>query len=234
MKSAVVPASVVSVFGAAGSLALAGAAACLAFACSTSSGGSDAGIPVAMCAHPGAATPGPADDHCASAAPDGGQLVEAVTLGCGLDAALPGDDGGITCPYGTTKYLAEADDDDCKYHVAWTSTPICETPGASYFTIHATYKSNGSPLIGAAPSVEVFVTSPPDCGAGQPVCDTCTPHPGPMFTVKMVESSPAGTYVAPIEFDQAGIWTLRFHFFETCADAPNALHGHVAFHVTVP
>jgi hypothetical protein len=222
MKSTVVSAPVMSL------------GVCLACACSTSSGGTDAGIPVAMCAHPGAATPGPADDHCATGAPDGGPVVEEVTQGCKLDAAPPGDDGGLTCPYGTTNYGMEADDDDCKYHVAWTSTPICETPGASYFTIHATYKSNRMPLTGAAPTVEVFVTSPPDCGAGLPVCDTCTPHPGPMYAVHLVESSPAGTYVAPVEFDQPGIWTLRFHFFDGCDDTPNTLHGHVAFHVTVP
>jgi hypothetical protein len=227
MKSTVVPASVVSV-----GLAAA-AAACLASACSTSSAGTDAGIPVAMCAHPGAVTPGPADDHCATGAPDGGPLVEAVTLGCKLDAAPPGDDGGLVCPYGTTTYGMEADDDDCKYHVAWTSTPICETPGASYFTLHATYKSNGMPLAGAAPTVEAFVTSPPDCGAGLPVCDTCTQRTASYSVVKMVEGSP-GTYVAPLAFNQAGIWTVRFHFFDTCDDTPNTLHGHVAFHVTVP
>jgi hypothetical protein len=230
MKSAVLPIPLIASFW----LPLAAAAG---VACSTSSaGGGDASIPVAMCAHPGGPAAGPADDHCATGGPDGGALVEAVTLAC--NAATPADDGGggtaLACPYGATQFGVEADDDDCKYHLAWSSTPICETPGGTTFTLVATTKADGKPLTGAAPSVEVFETSPADCGADTPAnCDQCTTHPGPNYGVHMTEGPP-GTYVAPLEFDQKGAWTVRFHFFEKCTDAPNAPHGHVAFHIDVP
>ena len=39
----------------------------------------------------------------------------------------------------------------------------------------------------------------------------------------------------PINFDAAGDWTVRFHFYETCNDAPeDSPHGHAAFFVHVP
>ncbi len=208
-----------------------------AAACSTSSGQS--GPAVASCSAPGEATPGPADVHCASAAPDGGALVETVTLACNATIASGddggGDDGGPPqCEYGLTNYGMEADDDDCKYHVAWSSTPICETPGAVTFTIVATVKATGMPLKGAAPVTEVIGTSPADCGAGTaPNCDDCSTLLGKNSGQTMTEGPP-GTYTAPIEFQQAGPWTVRFHFFENCTDAPNAPHGHAAFHITVP
>jgi hypothetical protein len=128
----------------------------------------------------------------------------------------------------------EADDDDCKYHVAWTSSPICPTPGAVTFTVKATVKATGAPLKGATPVTEVFVTSPADCGIGEPaLCDDCSTVPGKNSGAMMTEGPP-GTYTAPIEFQTGGAWTVRFHFFSTCTDEPAAPHGHVAFHVTVP
>jgi hypothetical protein len=48
------------------------------------------------------------------------------------------------------------------------------------------------------------------------------------------EISP-GTYrVGPILFDKPGRWVVRFHFFETCFDAPDSPHGHAAFYIQVP
>ena len=44
----------------------------LAHCSSSSSSSSDSGSQVASCSKPGAATPGPADSHCASGGPDGG------------------------------------------------------------------------------------------------------------------------------------------------------------------
>jgi hypothetical protein len=206
-------------------------------ACSPSSAGpsADGGIPTATCASPGAPTPGPADTHCAAAGPDGGALVQTVTLACTPDAAPAGDDGGGAsgCPYGPTNYGMEADDDDCKYHVKWTSSPICEAPGGTVFKVVATYKADGKPLTGAGTVFDVFTTSPADCGAGTPAsCDECSTHPAPQ--VGAVTEAPPGTYTAPVVFDQKGQWTVRFHFFGDCVDAPDAPHGHVAFHIGVP
>ena len=59
-------------------------------------------------------------------------------------------------------------------------------------------------------------------------------HPGPNSGVKLAEGPP-GTYTGNIQFDQAGQWTVRFHFNEDCADLlPDSPHGHAAYHFTVP
>src|SRR5437867_328431 len=60
-------------------------------------------------------------------------------------------------------------------------------------------------------------------------------HPAPNTRQKPVEESP-GTYtVGPIRFDAPGQWTVRFHFFEECADVlEESPHGHVAFLAQVP
>jgi hypothetical protein len=211
--------------------------------CSSSSSSPDAGA-VATCTSPGEATPGPADTHCANAGPDGGALVVAVTLAC--DAVLPAadagaDDGGgaSACEYGPTEYGHEADDDDCKYHLKWSSTPICDEPGNVTFTVVVTRKSDGSPLTGAGINTEVFSSTPGDPTAST-YCDdnggVLGPNSGAIFT-----EGPPGTYVGPIAFmpiaadaGAPGAWTVRFHLFEKCTDAPNAPHGHCAFHVTAP
>jgi hypothetical protein len=163
-----------------------------------------------------------------------------VTLACNATAAGDGggggdagDDGGsaTACPYGPTNFGQEADDDDCKYHITWTSTPICEQPGSVMFTVVAAYKTGG-PLKGAGTMTEVFTTTPGDQDAAS-YCDDESTHLSPNSGVTMTETQP-GTYVGPVEFDQSGAWTIRFHFFGNCTDAPTAPHGHVAFHLTVP
>ncbi len=205
-----------------------GAAACS----SSSSGGGDGGNSIAMCGSPGKATPGPADDHCAMAGEDGGALVNAVTDPCNF--AVPQDAGVPSCEYGATTYGTEADDDDCKYHITWSSTPICEQPGAIIVTLVGTYKATGKPMTGAAPSAEAFTSTPGDWDAAT-YCDTNTAHLGPDANMSFVEDPPgSGTYKGPVTFDRPGVWTVRFHFFENCSDWPTAPHGHVAFHITVP
>ena len=248
----------------------------LAGACSSSPAAKPAGdasseassmAMAASCSAPGMATAGPADAHCAS--PDGGPDTMQPTspaschpgAGAGSDGAASsdgatsggaGDDGGTanSCDYGPTMFGMSADDDDCKYHVEWSSTPICEgsvqTSGGmpvlvnnmpvvvsgSIFTVVATIKGGG-PLIGANTIAEVFTTTPGD--AGDPsYCDTKSTHPGPNSGIEFTEGPP-GTYTGPIVFDQPGQWTVRFHFHEECEDTlPTSPHGHAAFHITVP
>jgi hypothetical protein len=115
-------------------------------------------------------------------------------------------------------YGSEGDDDDCKYHVRWSSTQLCQG-GDVYFTVTLTNKSDGKPVTGATPS--------PDLAIGDV-------HPGIIEHAKSVEESP-GTYkVGPVGFDQSGHWTVRFHFFGDCSDAQESPHGHAAFYVDVP
>src|SRR5258708_31334364 len=113
----------------------------------------------------------------------------------------------------------EADDDDCKYHLVWSSTAICPEPGAVLFTVKVTVKATGMPLTEAMPITDVSIASPPTLGDNSGL---------------MMTEGPPGTYTVPIEFQSAGTWTVRFHFFGNCTDAPDAPHGHVAFYVTVP
>jgi len=197
-------------------------------ACSSSSSpaSSKSDATVASCTSPGKPTAGPKDSHCAL---DGGgtmtQSTSQSACNVGGDAGGPG-----TCPYNATMYGQEGDDDDCKYHVTWTSTPICEGATGVEFTVVATDLGSGTPVKGASIRAETFTTSPPN-DAG---CDDMSTHPSP-DDFNVFNEGPTGTYTGRVVFDQAGQWTVRFHLFENCFDVlPNSPHGHAAFHITVP
>jgi hypothetical protein len=180
----------------------------------------------ASCASPGEATPGPKDTHCAS--PDGGITVQSTRQ---ASCCVMGDAGGPgTCPYSATMFGHEGDDDDCKYHVAWTSSPICEGAGGVEFSVVATYLGTGKPVTGANIRPETATTTPPN-DAG---CDDMGTHLSPSTFSTFAEDSP-GTYKGRIVFDRPGAWTVRFHLFENCFDVlPDSPHGHAAFRLSVP
>ncbi len=193
-------------------------------ACSSSSTTPAADAGGVVCASPGGAVSGAADTHCgttvqptslASCHPDAGAALDAAVA---ADAAMPMDDGGMP-ELGATLFNAEGDDDDCKFHLKWTATPVCSGAGGVTFTVTATKKTDGSPLTGAAPYIEALLT------------DT---HPAPSAG-SAVEGA-AGSYViGPVKFDAAGTWTVRFHFYGDCADGvPDSPHAHAAFFVRVP
>jgi hypothetical protein len=175
----------------------------LGSACSSSSGPSG---PV------GGPVSGALDTHCSGVDPT---VIGMCQMGTGGDA-----DAGAppTVDYGETLYNAEGDDDDCKYHVSWTSTPVRENTGVT-FSVVVTKLADMTPATGANTRAEIFLT------------DTHPAAPPPAAS-----ESPAGTYkVGPIKFDAPGDWTVRFHFYENCDDAPeDSPHGHVAFFVHVP
>jgi hypothetical protein len=193
---------------------------------STNDAGGDA---TATCASPGKVTAGPADTHCAAS--DAGPATVQPTSAASCHPDTGGDDAGgdSGCPFGDTMYGQSGDDDDCKYHVQWSSSPLCEGSAGVAITVVATNKTDGSPLIGANTSVETFTTTPGDAS-----CDNASTHPGPNSGVVLTEGPP-GTYTGHVQFDAAGAWTLRFHFHEECADVlPDSPHGHAAFHLTLP
>jgi hypothetical protein len=137
----------------------------------------------------------------------------------------PCDENGTDGAYGSTMYGTEGDDDDCKYHVSYTVTPLCESNG-TYFVVTASDLAGGAPLTGASTFAELCLN------------DT---HPGPNVDTsppvgeQQVVEGPPGTYtVGPIQFDAPGKWTVRFHFNAFCCDAPGSPHGHAAFFVNVP
>ncbi len=128
--------------------------------------------------------------------------------------------GGEASEYGVTLENAEGDDDDCKYHVKWTSTDIYENNNVT-ITAVITTKSDGKPATSGEIDSEIFLN------------DT---HPAPNSPDKKVTETTPGTYtIGPVKFDKAGKWTLRFHIHEECSDlTEDSPHGHVAFYVNVP
>jgi hypothetical protein len=172
---------------------------------------------------------GAADMHCVGVTPQPtDQSVCHDTTVPDAGSAGGGGSGGGASEYGPTMYGTEGDDDDCKYHVTWKSTPMGLNTNVT-FTVSAVYLTDGNP-------------NPPEC-TGCPVTGASTitevylddTHPAPNAPTVTTES-PKGTYeIGPIVFDAPGKWTVRFHFFEDCADIlPSSPHGHAAFYVDVP
>jgi hypothetical protein len=220
-------------------------------ACSSSSGSGGGGPSLgdiqpflepnaATCASPGGPVIGPADTHCVG--PGGVAIVQPTTMaGCYADAATGnagGDDGGGAAAgddggggnigncgqsaYGATMDGNVSADDDCKYNVMWTSTPICENQPV-YFTVQVSRRDNDVPVSGANTRPDVVLN------CVHPIPNTPKPRdPSP-------EVAPGVYIVGPIAFDMPGTWVVRFHFNENCFDfSPQSPHGHAAFYVQVP
>ena len=170
----------------------------LASACGSSSdGGGPVGGPVA----------GATDTHCAGTA----QVVDFSTCHASVDAGAP--------DYGPTQYNSSGDDDDCKYQVSFTSTPVRRNQNVT-FTVTAKTLTNLQPANGSTIDAEVFLN------------DT---HPAPNSGQATTEKG-GGVYdVGPIKFDAAGRWTVRFHLNHDCQDSTeDSPHGHIAFFIDVP
>lgn len=152
---------------------------------------------------------------CAASGADAGAGDGGTVSGKSFVAPLHGD-----MPAGdpNTRFNSEADDDDCKYRVKWSSSEVAQGRDVS-FEVTLTAKDGGAPVRGAPVRLEVFLS------------DT---HPAPNTNQTSAEKAP-GVYAAgPIRFDQPGRWTVRFHFNEQCADTAESPHGHAAFFVQVP
>jgi hypothetical protein len=177
--------------------------ALILFGCSSSDGPSGA---------TGGPVPGAQDSHCSL--PDGGLMAQVVDLStCHLDA-----DAGAPV-YGPTNFNSSANDDDCKYHVSFTATPIQENLNVT-FTVLAAYLTDNTPATGASTLAEVYLN------------DT---HPAPNSGQATTEPSPGIYQIGPIVFDSPGQWTVRFHLHEECQDATDdSPHGHAAFFIAVP
>src|SRR5258708_24631676 len=140
-------------------------------ACATKRAGGGA----ARCAPRAGRPEGPADTHCTD--PDGGLMVTTVEPAT-CDAGLSADDGGGAqgCPYGDTMFGKEGDDDDCKYHVTWSFTSLCQGSAPVIFTVKATYIGTNTPLTAAGTFAEVFTTTPLDAAVAGLYCDNRSSH----------------------------------------------------------
>lgn len=171
-------------------------------------------IGMCMTANGGALTAADAAESDATADASSGED------GAAEDAGGSGDDGagGGGSDYGPTLYNAEGDDDDCKYHVTWTSTDVKENVGVT-FDVNVIRRIDDQPATGADVAIEAFLTDI---------------HPTPTNSIPSKESAGGNYRVGPLVFDAPGKWTVRFHFFEMCSDAEDSPHGHAAFFINVP
>jgi hypothetical protein len=176
------------------------------------------------CSPTGGAVLGSQDTHCMVMQPQPTNQGD-----CSLKA--PPDAGDVGAAYGATLYNTEGDDDDCKYHVKWSSTAIREDEDVT-FTLSATYKTDGMPSPSACSGCPVVGLNTQNTQAEVFFSDT---HPAPITTQVVTMVNP-GTYtIEPVRFDAPGRWTVRFHVFELCTDVANdSPHGHAAYYVDVP
>ncbi len=181
--------------------------------CGSETGGSGGGG-----ASAGGPVEGPADAHCKATVTVDPTMCMPSTGGAGGAGGAAGGMGGMIEEEHDTLYNAEGDDDDCKYHVKWSATEITQNKDIT-FTLTLTAKADGKPVTGAEPDIEAFLDET---------------HPAPNSDQKPTETS-AGVYeIGPLQFDKAGKWTTRYHFFEDCMDSEASPHGHVGFYVNVP
>jgi len=188
---------------------------------------SDAPAEAKMCMMPyGGAVMGMADNHCIDT--DGGMIVQPTDpMSCHPPADAGSNDAGGPM-YGTTMLNAEGDDDDCKYHVKWTATPLCNG-GATTFTLTVTRKTDGKPATGANPYTET-VLPPSHLAGGKPTTQEIMPG---VYTIGPVifDQSTSGCSAAAM----GKCWYVRFHMFGDCEDTlDTSPHGHAAFFINVP
>jgi hypothetical protein len=165
---------------------------------------------------------GAADVHCTLS--DGGVIAQPTSqAACQAipDAGPPGtpDADETKTGYGDPMYGVEGDDDDCKYHMKWSSTPIYRNYDI-HFTLTLTNKTDGAPATGAAPYIEATLNAT---------------FSAPPTDQKANETAPGVYDIGPMQFDMPGMWLLRFHTFGTCKDlVDTSPHGHGAFYLNVP
>lgn len=164
----------------------------------------------AACSNSGVVS-GAKDDHCSGVAAQPSTFFTCPTNGS--DAGVDAEE--------TVRYNAEADDDDCKYHVKWSATNVAKNSDVT-FTVNLTWKADGSAVTGGAGKdvtyLEGFLSSM---------------HPWPTTNYASKEVNPGEYTVGPVRFDEKGKWTVKFHFFGNCDDADDSKHGHVEFYVNV-
>ncbi len=145
------------------------------------------------------------------------------------DSGTAGSDCNAThdADYGETLYNSEGDDDDCKYHAAWTSTPIRVDEDFTV-TLTTTDNTTHQPLEalddGVLPLSRVEVYQP---------CQPNRRPPAQNAAAKFKETAPGVFTGGPLRFDQLGRWVVRFHLYEQCLDGAHSPHGHIAFFVDV-
>ena len=153
---------------------------------------------------------GEADDHCAGVTP-------VVVNPASCTATPPAD--GAPAEENPIHYNAESDDDDCKYHLSFTATPVRVNQNVTFKVTVTELAGAKGPVTGGA--VELAGT-----------LDDAVPIAN---TEPKTTEAPPGTYtISPIKFPQAGRWVIKYHLFEDCKDVEDSPHGHASFYIDVP
>ena len=170
---------------------------------------------------------GELDNHCMGVPPV--MTSQASCHVAAVDAGASGDDGGASDDAGadeafTVYFGSVADDDDCKYHVSFTTTPVLVNTNVTFNVTATKLAENNAPATGAAVVLESYLAD----NMFHPI-----PNNGTVTTETPANS---GKYtMKPIKFDASGRWVVRFHFYESCDDIlDDSPHGHVAFYYDVP
>ena len=184
--------------------------------CGSDTSGSGGGGGTGGSAAVGGPVSGAQDAHCkATVTVDPTQCTSAGGAG---GAGGMGGMGGMVEETHATLYNAKGDDDDCKYHLKWTSTDVVQNKDVT-FTLELTTKADGKGAEGAAPDIEAFLDET---------------HPAPNSDQKPTDKGGGKYDIGPLKFDAAGQWTIRFHLYEECMDSEASPHGHVGFYLNVP
>jgi len=168
---------------------------------------------------------GEADNHCVGMDPI--VINQASCHVAATDAGAGSDDGGAPVDGGMEElpvhFGSSADDDDCKYHASFTTTPVLVNTDVT-FNIAVTTLADNKPATNADVVLEAYLAND---------LFSVIPNNGTKTT-----ETPAGSgkYVMkPIKFNKSGRWVVRFHFYENCDDIlDDSPHGHVAFYYDVP
>lgn len=160
----------------------------------------------------------------------GGPVEGAPDTHCGTTVIVPNQascstghhhdevDGGMPEEH-QVRYNSEADDDDCKYHVKYSTTPITANRDFTV-TVEVTQKSNNQPATGADPEITALLGET---------------YPAPNTNAVTTEVSAGNYTIGPVRFDKSGQWAMSIHLFEGCSEAhEDSPHSHVAFLVEVP
>jgi hypothetical protein len=166
----------------------------------------------------GGVVAGALDDHCAGVEP-------VVVSQASCEATPPGGDEETP----DVHYNAEADDDDCKYHVSFTNTPIRRNENVT-FTVTASLLAGAKGPVTcdtgqscARPGSEIIIEG---------ILGTLNPLPNNGTTTKA--GAPGVYTISPVKFDKPGRWTITYHLFEDCHDLVDSPHGHASFYIDVP
>ena len=149
------------------------------------------------------------DTHCADVTP--------VVVDPAACTATP-PVGGVE-PTPEIHYNSESDDDDCKYHLGFTVTPVRLNHNATFTVIVTALAGDQRPVTGANVQIEGTLDDK---------------FPLPNAGTKTTESAPGVYTIGPVRFDRSGDWHITYHLFETCNDLENSPHGHASFHIDVP